>query len=353
MPTWKTFITKISQWEYWPTYMFYVPLIPHYILEAIKAKHPVFYLATNPAIKYSGNGTESKFNTLELIPEKYKPRSILITENTHFIEVLKRIEDNQITYPLIVKPDIGFRGYLVKKIDNEHDLKEYFEKNNIDAIIQEFIEYENECGIFYHRIPGEKNGKITSITLKKFPFVMGDGTSTLSEIIKKDSRAYLYYNFLKSIHGKNMNSVPKKDELIKLSIIGNHSKGTQFINGNYLIDNDLERMIDNLSQQVNNWYYGRLDIKYESIEKLKKGQAFKIVEINGIISEPTHIYDPSKTNYFSAVKSIKNHWKIMKKIAITNHKKYNIPYPEVIPYLKDIVWLRGYSKKLKKLNRQA
>ena len=347
----KSSYIKLTQWEHWPTYMFYVPLIPYFILSALKAKHPVYYLAVNPAIKYSGNGTESKFETLEIIPDIYKPKSVLIREDTPFDLILKTIDKSGITYPLIVKPDIGFRGYLVKRISTKEELATYFKKNNITTIIQEFINYDNECGIFYHRMPGNNQGKITSITLKKFLKVKGDGVSTLSELINNDSRAFLYIDLLQNIHGNKLNTVPENNEVITLSVIGNHSKGTQFINGNHLNDKELEAAFDRITKDFEGWYYGRLDIKYDSFEKLKKGEAFKILELNGIISEPTHIYDPSKTNYFKALKSIKAHWDIIKDISLKNHRVNHIEYPKVIPYLKDILWLRKHAKKLKRLNR--
>ncbi len=347
----KSFFTKLFQWEHWPAFMFYVPLVPFYIYATIKAKHLVSYLIANPAIKYSGCGTESKFETLQLIPEKYRPKTIFVSKNNNFNDVLLNIEKADIKFPLIAKPDIGFRGYLVKKIDTENDLEIYLEKNKIDIIVQEFIDYKNECGLFYHRIPDETEGKITSITLKKFLTVTGNGTSSLSELILIDKRAYLYYNLLEGIHKEKMDEIPEKEKKIKLTTIGNHSKGTQFINGNHLISKNLEQMMDILSKQIDNWFYGRLDIKYNTFEELTNGENFKILEINGIISEPTHIYDPTNTTYFGALKSIRKHWEIIYIIAKKNHKISNIPYPKFIPYFKNMMWLRKYTKKLKHLNK--
>jgi len=348
----KSFFTKLFQWEHWPTFMFYVPLAPFYIYETIKAKHLVSYLVANPTIKYSGNGTESKFETIQLIPHQYKPKTVLVSENDTFKDVLHNIEKATIKFPLIAKPDIGFRGYLVKKIDTQNELEIYLKKNKIDIIIQEFIDYENECGLFYHRIPGETEGKITSITLKKFLTVTGNGISNLAELILADKRAYLYYNLMQNIHKGKMYDIPQKGEKIKLTVIGNHSKGTQFINGNHLISRNLGQMMDTLSKQIDDWYYGRLDIKYNTFEELIAGKNFKILEINGIISEPTHIYDPTNATYFDALRSIRKHWKIIYTIAKKNHEISNIPYPKFIPYFKDMMWLRKYSKKLIKLNKQ-
>ncbi|PHR74024.1 MAG: D-alanine--D-alanine ligase [Lutibacter sp.] len=346
----KVFFHKLLNWEYWPTFMFYLPNIPYVIYLAIKAKSPVFYTATNPAIKNSGDGTESKYKTVQLIPKKYRPKTVFATPNEDFKTVLMNIETEEIKFPLIAKPDIGFRGMLVKKINSENELKEYLKKYHINIIIQEFITYKHECGILYCRLPNEKKGTITSITLKKFSTVIGNGKSTLSELILIDERAKIYYNLFQEIHNENMLLIPKHGEEVILTAIGNHSKGTEFLGGNDLINERLINTIDTINKQINGWYYGRLDIKYDTFEGLEKGDNFKILEINGIISEATHVFDSKKYSYFDAVKAIKNHWKTVYNIAIINHKIYGVKYAKTFTFLKDMKGLRNYIKKVKKLS---
>ena len=343
---------KLTQWEHWPALAYYVPLLPFFFWRSLKAGHPIFFTVTNPAILFSGVGTESKYKTLELLPVDLKPKSILIKKNTAPEAVIDLIKTNQFNYPLIAKPDIGFRGYLVKKINSEQALLSYFNHVKENVIVQEFIPYQNEFGIFYHRMPGNKNGKVTSVTIKKFIKIKGDGKLNVSQLIKKDERAFLYTDLFFIIHQDKLEMVLPKDEELTLSVIGNHSKGTQFINGNHLIDGALEGLIDDICNKIDGWYYGRLDIKFESYEQLLKGEAFKILEINGIISEPTHIYDASYkgASYFKALASINEHWRIMGKIAQKIHRDNNIAYPSVMPYIKNMMWLRSHTKKLKKLN---
>ena len=343
---------KLTQWEHWPTLAYYIPLLPFFFWRSLRAGHPIFFTVTNPAILYSGVGTESKYKTLELLPAHLKPSSILIKKNTASEVIKDLIKTHQFNYPLIAKPDIGFRGYLVKKINSEKALLRYFDHVRENVIVQEFIPYQNEFGIFYHRMPGSKNGKITSVTIKKFIKIKGDGKLNVSQLIKKDTRAFLYTDLFFIIHQDKLEMVLPKNEELTLSVIGNHSKGTQFINGNHLIDRALEKLINDICNKVDGWYYGRLDIKFESYEQLLKGEAFKILEINGIISEPTHIYDASYkgASYFKALASINEHWRIMGKIAQKIHREKNIAYPSVMPYIKNMMWLRSHTKKLKKLN---
>lgn len=344
-------IKKITDWEHWPSAMFYLPNVPYAFYLAYKAKHLAFFSAANPCIKSSGNGTESKYETILLVPEKYRPKSVLIKPNTDFKIVCKNIKEKKIIFPLIAKPDIGFRGLLVEKITTKEALKNYLEKYSIDIIIQEFLDYENECGIFYHRNPKNDSGKISSLTLKRFLSVTGDGTSTLKELILADERAKLYIDLFTKIHHDKIIKVPLKGKVIKLTAVGNHSKGTQFINGNHLINDKLTATFDKLSKSIPGWYYGRIDLKYNTFEELEKGTDFKVLEINGIIAEPTHIYDSQNYTYLKALKAIRTHWKSLFTIAITNHRNFNTPYKGSISFLNEIILLKKYTKKIKRLSK--
>ena len=349
----KRSLTKLTQWEHWPTFMFYAPLLPYFLYQTLKNRSFTFFLNTNPSMHYSGNGTESKFKTLQLIPDAYKPKSVLLPKNSSLSEAIYKMEKATISFPIIAKPDLGFRGYLVKKINTKNELKTYLDKNNsINIILQEFISLPNECGVFYYRLPNKKEGRISSITLKKFLSVTGNGKLTLSELITKDSRAFLYYDLLKNLHKNRMDEVIAKGEKITLTVIGNHSKGTQFLNGNHLITKELERTFDKINQEIKGWYFGRLDIKYHSFEDLLQAKKFKILEINGIIAEPTHIYDASAKNasYLKAIKEIKTNWEVITKIANLNKSILGLQDPKLKTYVKEMAYLRKYAKKLKQLN---
>jgi hypothetical protein len=346
------FFIKLTQWEHWPAFVYYLPLMPFFLMRAIKAGHVIHFIIANPSLLYSGNGSESKYQTLDLLPKALIPNSFLVSKSENIASIPSKLEALYFNYPMIAKPDIGFRGYLVKKINTEEELLRYLDKVKVDVIVQEFIPFKKELGIFYHRFPGEVKGKITSVTIKKFIESTGDGKSSLSDLILNDERAFLYHELFAKIHKDKMDFVYPQGEKITLSVIGNHSKGTQFINGNHLINAGLESFINSICCDIKGWHYGRLDIKYESFEKLLKGESFKILEINGIISEPTHIYDASYkgASFYQALKSINYHWSLMGAIGKKVHEQQSIPYPKVFPLIKNLLHLRTYTKKLKKLN---
>jgi hypothetical protein len=345
---------KITNWEYWPSSMFYVPLLPYAFYLAIKARSFGFFSAVNPGIEGSGNGLESKYKTIQMLPSNYCPNTIYVEKGANIQNILPKIAENNIEFPLIIKPDIGFRGLLVTKIKNEIELTVYLKKyNSINLIIQEYIDYSNECGIFYHRIPGEKTGKITSVTLKKYLKVIGDGNSTLLKLIMNNERANHYSEYISEINKDRLQMIPTLNEKVVLNIIGNHSKGTQFINGNHLINSELEYLLDNLNAKIEGWYYGRIDVKYNNFEGLLKGENLKIIEVNGIISEPTHIYDPSNGSYFTALKSIKNHWKLVYLIGVKNKKLNKGNYTNLSYLIKVYFNYKKYLKKISALNSNA
>jgi hypothetical protein len=329
--------------------MLYYPNIPFAIFQIIKAKNWVFYTAANPSIENAGIGTESKYYTQQLLPSEYLPKTIFHLGNSDIYKTIQDVKKNQIKFPLIAKPDVGFRGLLVKKIETEDQLISYLEKYPIDILVQEFLTEENECGIFYHRFPNNKKGKISSITLKKFLHVVGNGESTLDQLIKNDARAKLYIKHIKQNTSFCLDVIIDKGEEVKLSLIGNHSKGTQFINGNHLISKELEKTINQLNQKINGWYYGRLDIKYNSLEDLEKGD-FKILELNGILAEPTHIYDTHKTTYWQALKAMRTHWKLLAKISRMNHDHKSIPYQSTKKLIYDLIQLKKYTNRIAQLS---
>ncbi|WP_372802614.1 D-alanine--D-alanine ligase [Lutibacter sp.] len=346
-----TTLHKITKWEYWPSYMFYIPILPYAFYLALKAKSFGFFSAVNPSIEGAGNGLESKFKTLQLIPKKYCPKTIYIAKGESFDAVSLKINEQQLTFPLIIKPDIGFRGLLVKKLNSEIELIKYVNKyNSINLLLQEYINLPNECGIFFYRFPNQQKGKISSITLKKYLTIIGDGINNLSQLISIDPRARIYSELISEINKERLSYIPKNNEALILNIIGNHSKGTQFMDGNHLINEKLTTFLNTLNTQIDGWNYGRIDVKYTTFEELVEGKNFKVLELNGIISEPTHIYDASKGTYLKALKSIKNHWKILYQISLQNKKTGNGEFTNLSYFINLYFRYKKYLKQIKKLN---
>jgi hypothetical protein len=269
---------------------------------------------------------ESKKEIYDLIPKEYHPATIFFRAGSPVEEILSRVKQNGFSFPLIGKPDIGMKGRSVKKLENRDDLADYALNSKVDFLIQEFIPLKKEAGIFYYRYPNEQKGRLSGIVSKEFLTVTGDGIATVEQLLMRDKRYILQLSVLKKTYGKKLAGILRKDEELLLVPYGNHVRGAKFVDASHLIDEQLTETIDNICKKVNGFYFGRLDIRYNTWEELKEGINFSVIELNGAGSEPTHIYDPRHSIFF-AWKEIIRHWKILWRISRMNH------HPEKRPYM--------------------
>ncbi len=313
------FIAKFSKYEYWPWWLFYLPVLPYWLYLAIKNRSLAYFTVANPAIQLGGFYGESKTEILDLIAKQYLPKSFSVNNSTNFGNILAQMNEQSLSYPVIAKPDVGERGNNVTLILNQEDLITYHKKSKSKFIIQEYIDYTIELGVLYSRMPSSEKGKISSITLKEFLSVIGDGKSTIKELMQKNLRARFQIKRLCKELGNKMNTILKDGEVKLLEPIGNHCRGTKFVNNNFLINEKLNAVFDELCSPIKGFYYGRFDLKVKSIEDLYQGKNIRIMELNGASSEPGHIYDPSLTLY-RAYKDLLYHWKLLADVSQENIK---------------------------------
>ncbi|MEQ1721552.1 MAG: VTT domain-containing protein [Pseudobdellovibrio sp.] len=303
---------KWTSFEFWPAWFFYIPLYFYYFFQSIRYRSFFVPFYINPTVHNGGILGESKWDFLQHLnaADSSTLKTIKFAKDQRLIDLKKELEKNEFKYPIILKPDVGQRGFGVRIIRNEIDLESYFKDSSFDLIVQDYCSFRNEAGIFYIRYPNESKGFIYSITDKKFPTVTGDGKSALGDIIAADSRARILLPAYYGRHQEKLDTVLPKGEQLFLSECGNHCQGALFFNGQELITPELTEAIDIISKKTPHFYFGRYDLRYESVEKLKKGEGFKIVEINGASAEATHIWDPS-TPVLTAYKSLLHQWGIL------------------------------------------
>lgn len=296
----------------------YYPIFPVWFYLAFKARSFFFFNAANPSIKNGGMAMESKKEIYDLIPQPYYPKTLLVGENRDIESIMINCLIKGIEFPLIAKPDIGMKSFGVDKINSSNDLKNYISKMPHDFLLQELIEFPLEMGLFYVRMPNETNGKITGIVSKEFMSVKGDGVQSILELIKKEPRSYLQLKSLKRKYGEFLNTVLTLNTEFILVPYGSHTRGAKFIDITHEVDQELTERLNALCTQIPGFFFGRLDIRYSSMEDLKKGRNFSLIELNGAGSEPTHIYDPKHSLLF-AWKEIIRHWNLMFKVSKMNH----------------------------------
>ncbi|MGB0837161.1 MAG: ATP-grasp domain-containing protein [Flavobacteriaceae bacterium] len=315
-------LNKLKQWEYWPSWVFYAPLIPYLIFKVLKSGAPYTRsLDINSMMPFSGLGGESKFDTLRQLPSHLVPESVRIDLSATTTEIQFEIEN--LGFPIILKPDVGFRGYGVYKIDSKEELINKIKELKIISkeyrpaqffIAQEFIQEKEEYAVLVYIKDGKT--QISSLTQKEFLHLKGNGKDTLEKLIDKHPRAQFYKHKV-NIEKIELSSILAKDELFCFSAIGNHSRGTKFIDLNHEISDDLRNTFSSIVTNIPGFNYGRFDLKAHSLLAMTQGK-FKLMELNGIMGEPAHIYDPDKSSYIKAIYQIKKHWAIIDSIAQQN-----------------------------------
>jgi len=294
---------------------------------------------------------ESKKQIYDLIPWQYYPKTIFIQSGTPFRDLERAVEKNNLHYPLVGKPDIGMKGLSVKKLNNQKELLEYAIQSKVNFLVQEFIPYHNEVGIFYYRFPGEQKGHVSGIVKKEFLTVEGDGESTINELLRRDKRHILQLPILIKTYGNELSEILQKGEKRILVPYGNHVRGAKFIDASNLVDDELTNTIDRICERVEGFYFGRLDIRFNSWEELKQGKNISIIELNGAGSEPTHMYDP-KHSIFFAWKEIIRHWNILFRISRINHRHHQLPYMKTSSGLAMFRQNKAYVKMISEDSKQ-
>ena len=314
---WDT-VVKLKHFEFWNTHLFHLPVYLYWLYLSFRARSPFFFSAANPGIETGGLLGESKYRILEKIDKRYLPTT-LYYENVPTVEqLLKELAREKITFPFVVKPDIGQGGWMVDMILDRQDLDRFLAKIKMPFMVQEYVDDPLELGVLYYRLPHEPRGRISSLAIKELLSVTGNGKDSVQALLALNPRAR--HSLQKLSPGKkiSLHHVPSKGKTIQVSFIANHSYGTKFLNGNDQIDEQITQLFDTLSKNISGFYFGRFDIRCESMEALKKGE-FRILELNGVGSEPLHIFDPTE-KLRRAYRTAFLHWKAIYRISMINMK---------------------------------
>jgi hypothetical protein len=342
-------LDKIKNWEQWPFKLLYAPISPVWIWYMVRSGSIWFFTPSNPKLTFGGMEGEPKKEMHDLLPKHLCPAFFNVSPSENFSTVLQKLAASGIKYPIIAKPEIGGQGILFRKINTEAALKNYHDHVPVEYFLQEFIDYPVEVSLFYYRFPGESKGVITGFLLKIPMQVKGDGLHTLQELILRNSKSGKRMKELRSRHGHNFNMIVPYGEKYMLSYAANHNRGALFINLKEEIDDNLCSLLDHISNGIDDFFYGRYDIMCNSIEELKQGRNFVILEYNGCGAEPNHFYDTGYT-LVKAWKEILKHWKVLYRISRKNYKS-GIPYWPALKGFRFRMETRKHYRKMKTADR--
>ncbi len=342
---------RLLHWETWQYRIKYLPIAPVWLWYCLRAKSFWFFTPSNPSLTFGGFEGETKTEMYACLPVGTYPKTVLIEPGMSLSDIELSILPLGFTYPFVVKPDVGMMGLLFRRINNRDQLNAYAAVASFPFLVQELVGYAMEISIFYYRYPGSAKGSITGMVRKEGLEVTGDGIATLKQLIDKNPRCNYRRDEVYLKHGSGLTKVIPEGEQIILSEAFNLSRGGQLVNINFGDPNRLISLLDSWSHATKGFYYGRYDIKCDSIESLENGENFSILEFNGCGAEPHHIYG-NGNSLLKALQVLAQHWQILYQIARINQRA-GVPvwsHADGLAYLnaarKHFKLLRALEKKL-------
>ncbi len=323
----------LSFFEFWPMWAFYPPVMLYAGWLMLRYRGVMLPTVANPSFPGGGFFGESKADILQLAMQHVaewvapfvrleRPESTVQGVVAERDAALAALAAAGLALPVVAKPDLGCRGAGVKLVRSAADLQAYLEAfpRGATLLLQRLVPFEGEAGIFYCRRPGQANGRIVSITLKYFPYVIGDGHSTLRELILNDARAGRLSHLYLRRHAARLDDVPAVGESIRLAFAGSHSRGAIFRNGTHLVTPEMEAGFDAIAKRLPEFHFGRFDVRFESFADVERGHGFSIVEINGAGAESTHIWD-RRTGLLQAWRDLMRQYRWLFEIGHANRAR--------------------------------
>ncbi|NVN30988.1 D-alanine--D-alanine ligase [Endobacter medicaginis] len=291
----------LSRWEFLPGWAVYTPLVVQWI--ALGLRHGSFALPclSNPTIPTGGMVNESKADILSRLgdpPPDFIARWATLTAGASALaEAEAAMTRLGLAFPVVLKPDIGCRGAGVKLVGDHASLVRALAafRPGVALMLQYLVPHEGEAGVFWSRAPGASKGEILSITLKHSPRVTGDGVRTLRALIEAHPRAgkvpHLYLPRL----ADRLDEVPPAGEEVRLVFTGNHCRGSVFTDATSLATDALRERLEAILSGIEEFHHGRVDLRFADLDRLLAGHDFTLIEINGVGSEATHVWDARTT----------------------------------------------------------
>ena len=324
---------RFTRFEFWHPIVIYGPIVPYMLWQAVRHGSLAPFSATNPGMLGSGFAGESKGDILDgFAKHDCIPAYLRVPPMDSPAEAFERIiawrELQGLTWPVVLKPDVGERGKDVFIVRSEDSLRAALASPGAPWMAQEFIPGE-EFGVFFKRDAATGEASIISITSKVLPTVVGDGRSTVGRLVLEDRRAVAMASTYEQGLGDEWTRVPTAGEVVRLVEVGTHSRGAIFLDGNHLNTPALLAAVDELSLSFKalpgtppgllGLYLGRYDFKAPDAQALSEGRGLAVIELNGITSEPTHIYDPRHGPLF-AWRALAHQWRDAYAIGVLNRR---------------------------------
>ena len=304
-----------------PKPLLVIPMIVHWLWLALRYGSLSLPSAADPSLAIGGLVGESKcdyFDQVEPNLRRWLARTTKVAAGATVVaDARAELTRMGLAFPVIAKPDIGWCGFGVRRIDDEAALDDYVSAypKGETLLLQSFLDLPGEAGLFYVRRPEEGRGRLLSLTVRHPPQVVGDGVSTIRTLLSLDGRLRG-----RSKSYEDLDRVPGAGETATLSTVWSHRMGGRYRDLSSAITPALEETIDAIASSMPNLHVARFDVRFASLAGLASGEDFKVIEINGAGSEAIEFFDPN-VPFFTAYRGILAKQAMVFEIADRNRRR--------------------------------
>jgi membrane protein DedA with SNARE-associated domain len=359
MPALGRLARKVASSERIPTVLFYAPLAARWITLGLRYGSLTLPTVANPKLEAGGLWGESKSALMRQIGPGLRhwvaafitvDRGALSELDADLARALSAMAGASLHFPIVAKPDVGWQGYGVRLVANAAELRDYLARfpGHNRLLLQQLVDWDGEAGVYYARRPGEPTGRVVGLAFRYFPHVVGDGRSTLRELIAADERTsfkgHVHLGAVRDhlgVHSAELDTVPAAGRVVRLAFIGSIRAGGLYRDALSHLTQALSERFDTIARSMDEFYLGRFDIRFASVERLEAAEDFAIIEINGAGSEPIQIWDPDRT-LAAAYRELARYQSLMFDIAQRNRSRGYRPM-RLSDFLR---WTWRYSRML-------
>ena len=286
--------------ERWPKWLICVPLVLQWLYLSARHGSTTLPSSANPRITAGGLVGEGKLEYFAdmgpLARQATAAYCAIAPGEGRLPDAVKAVMQRAgLAFPVVAKPNLGMCGFGVRRIDHPDALQVYLAAfpAGQTVMLQTYLAEEGEAGIFYAREPGQTQGRIIGLALRRFPQVIGDGQHTLGALIAADVRARRLLDPAHHELQADTQAVPAAGQVVRLATIGSTRVGGLYTDGGAHATAQLSAAIDAIAQDMPEFYFGRFDIRFASVTELREGRGLRIMEINGAGSEAIEAWDPA------------------------------------------------------------
>lgn len=281
-----------------PKWLNLVPMVLQWCWLGLRYHSFTLPSAANPAITTGGLVGDAKSEYFAgmgpVAAARVASYAVICVGDNALAAARAAMADAGLGFPLVVKPDLGWCGYGVRRIDDEAALASYLAvyPAGESLMLQRYLEEPGEAGIYYLRQPGARHGRLLGVLLRHYPKVTGDGLHSIEALIRADPRASrLLGDDRRHRFEGDISRVPAPGEYVRLALIGSTRVGGHYEDGLAAATPRLLAAIERIARDMPQFHVGRFDVRYRTLAELRRGR-FTIMEVNGAGSEAVYAWDP-------------------------------------------------------------